>query len=60
MVFRHNNRNNFNNSYKFFLTVFRVPYAIFGRNLTPIGVYSSSQRFFKVDSEKITSMASKG
>jgi hypothetical protein len=42
------------------LTVFRVRYAIFGRNLAPIGEYSSSRRFFKIDCGKITNTASKG
>ncbi len=38
----------------------RVGYAIFGGNLAPIGAYSSSRQFFKVDWGKITNTASKG
>jgi hypothetical protein len=44
--------NNFKNLKKNLLTVFRMHYAIFGGNLAPIGVYSSSRRFSKLIGEK--------
>jgi hypothetical protein len=43
-----------------FLAVLRVHYAMFGRNLAPIGEYPSCRRFYKFDCGKITNMVSKG